>query len=130
MITKPTSKPILSEKARKCAAALLAGVVCLFSCAFTPLQSEDEALAAFNEKGQQVDFEQPYQEFASYAAELPDYEIYLSGEGHAVNMNFAMQKYLLQYFVEQHGVRYFLMEASFSEGELLNQYLEDRKSVV
>lgn len=91
--------------------------------AFTPLQSAQDAVDTLLGKGERVNFNSPYTEMESMNEELKKYSVFLTGELHGTKMNYKMQRYYLKYFVEQHNVRYLLLEIGFAEGELLNRYL-------
>ena len=51
------------------------------------------------------------------------YDIFLTGENHAVKANFQIQEYFIHYFYEKHGVRYFVLEDAYCSAELMNEYL-------
>lgn len=113
------------QKCKQVISTFLVGIMLIGTmCGFTPIESEAEALRAIDEQGVSVDFEEPYQELSALDDILPDYDIYIAGEGHAVKMNYVMQEYMFKYFVEEKGTKYLLAELSYSEGELLNEYLE------
>lgn len=109
---------------QKVVATALSGILCIgLLCGFTPIQTEEEALQAANQEGILSDLSS-YNEFAPIKDTLKKYDVFLSGEGHAVKMNFTLKKYLLQYFVKNQDVKYLLDEMGYAVGELLNEFLE------
>lgn len=93
-------------------------------CGFTSIQTPEEALEILTEKGENLNFNKPYQELERLGQTFRKSEVFFSGESHAIQMNFTMQEYFAKYFIEKRGVRYILLEASYSQGELLNRYLQ------
>ena len=86
------------------------------------------AMDAITSQGKLLDldagYDQAVQEVGQAAAQWGDCVLYLVGEGHGTQSNYQLQLYLTRYFVEGQGVRYLLLEESYSVGQLLNRYLE------
>ena len=61
---------------------------------------------------------------ADFNESVRDYDIFFTGEYHAVAKNYDIIFYLLKNFNQNHGVRYILLENGFAEGQILNKYLQ------
>lgn len=62
--------------------------------------------------------------FSLMDRDLKGKEIYLSGETHGVSENYQLRFSLIKYFKEKAGIKYILMEDSYSGTEMLNDYLK------
>lgn len=56
--------------------------------------------------------------------DLKDKEIFFTGEAHAVSINKNLELEWIQYFHQEAGVRYLLMETGYGSGQLFNRYLQ------
>lgn len=73
--------------------------------------------------GKSIDLEGEFEEFTLLDDDFNNYDIFIAGEAHGNNLSYEMQKYLSRYFIENHDVRYIVLEGSPANAELLNQYL-------
>ncbi len=56
--------------------------------------------------------------------DLPNYQVYLTGEEHGVAVNTTLELMFLKYLNRYANVRYCLCEMSYATAELLNRYME------
>ena len=75
-------------------------------------------------QGEKVDIQGSFEELNELDEDLENYKVYLTGENHGTELSYEMQKSMTKYFVENHGVKYIILESSPAEAELLNDYLE------
>ena len=111
--------------------ALILSLTLLAGCSSVQLGEDgrDAAMESITSQGKLVDFDAGYdQTIQAVLGQAPaswgDCALYLVGEGHGTQSNYQLQLYLTRYFVEEQGVRYLLLEESYSVGQLLNRYLE------
>lgn len=74
--------------------------------------------------GKKINTNGNFQELKSIEEDLSEYEVYLTGEAHGIDLCYEAQKYITKYLVENQGVKYILLESSVSIAELLNGYLK------
>lgn len=91
---------------------------------FTRLGKMYRDITILMSTGKKINMEGNFQELEGIEGELKNYDVYLTGEAHGTELSYKMQQYMARYFIEEQGVRYILLEAPVSEGELLNVYLE------
>lgn len=91
---------------------------------FTRLGKMYRDITILMSMGKKINMEGNFQELKGIEGELKNYDVYLTGEAHGTELSYKMQQYMARYFIEEQGVRYILLEAPVSEGELLNVYLE------
>ncbi len=91
---------------------------------FTRLGKMYRDITILMSTGKKINMEGNFQEIKGIEGELKNYDVYLTGEAHGTELSYKMQQYMARYFIEEQGVRYILLEAPVSEGELLNMYLE------
>ena len=65
-----------------------------------------------------------YEALDELEKDLDQYELYLTGEAHGVQMSQRLMEYFTKFFVEKADVKYILLESGYATGELLNTYLE------
>lgn len=75
-------------------------------------------------QGTEINLEGTYGELKDIEEELKNYNVYLTGETHGTHLSYEMQKYMAKYFIENHGVKYIILEVPVSFAEILNEYLE------
>ncbi|KAA0546380.1 erythromycin esterase family protein [Bacillus sp. BGMRC 2118] len=65
-----------------------------------------------------------YSDLDLLKSDIQDYSVFLTGEYHAVQLNYPIQKKLLWYLNQEADVTYYLAELPYSIGLLYNEYLE------
>lgn len=76
-------------------------------------------------KGKTLNLEdKEYKALDELEKDLDQYELYLTGESHGIQMNYQLMEYFAKFFVEKADVKYILLEGGYATGELLNTYLE------
>lgn len=62
--------------------------------------------------------------FSLLYADIKDNEVFLTGEMHGMAENFKLKMHLIKYFKQKAGIKYNLIEESYSVSQILNNYLQ------
>lgn len=101
---------------------LIAGIASFLT--FTEFGKYIIDVSVITMQGRKINFEGSFEDLKGLENQLENYDLYLSGEAHGIQLSYKMEKYMATYFMENHGVRNIVEEMPFSAAEMLNEYLD------
>ena len=99
-------------------------LICILVLLFTKFGSFIVDIYGIILVGDKINLEGDFNELKFIDDELKNYDLFLGGEAHGINMTYKMQEYMAKYFIENHGVKNIVLEVPVSIAEILNEYLK------